>query len=155
MSRCRSHSGNCDQILLPVGVLLSEICSLLSAGRTLWREDGSAVCSAFTQWSGSHRARNHNLLSHLRLPQPGRPGFRIYIPQEQGGPVVLPGTVWFSQWQNSSYLLIVRTIRNTQIHSVRRKGNLIYYTVWYIRWSIVLTRLSRSCSRPTISLRIW
>jgi hypothetical protein len=31
-------------------------------------------------------------LSHLRLPQPGRPGSRIYIPQEQGGPVIPPGT---------------------------------------------------------------
>jgi hypothetical protein len=30
--------------------------------------------------------------SHLRLPQPGGPGPRIYIPQEQGGPVVPPDT---------------------------------------------------------------
>jgi hypothetical protein len=28
----------------------------------------------------------------LRLPQPGGPGPRIYIPQEQGGPVIPPGT---------------------------------------------------------------
>jgi hypothetical protein len=28
----------------------------------------------------------------LRLPQPGGPGSRIYIPQEQGGPVIPPGT---------------------------------------------------------------
>jgi hypothetical protein len=32
------------------------------------------------------------LLSHLRLPRPGRPGSRIYILQEQGGPVIPPGT---------------------------------------------------------------
>jgi hypothetical protein len=32
------------------------------------------------------------LLSHLRLPQPGGPGSRIYIPQEQGSPVIPPGT---------------------------------------------------------------
>jgi hypothetical protein len=31
-------------------------------------------------------------MSHLRLPQPGGPGSRIYIPQEQGGPVIHPGT---------------------------------------------------------------
>jgi hypothetical protein len=31
-------------------------------------------------------------LSHLRLPQPGGRGPRIYIPQEQGGPVIPPGT---------------------------------------------------------------
>jgi hypothetical protein len=32
--------GTCDQILLPVGMLLSEICGLVSTGRPLWREDG-------------------------------------------------------------------------------------------------------------------
>jgi hypothetical protein len=34
----------------------------------------------------------HILLFHLRLPQPGGPGPRIYIPQEHGGPVIPPGT---------------------------------------------------------------
>jgi hypothetical protein len=59
---------------------LSEGCCLKAAvlfvwdGRPLTREDGSAVCSAITQWSWSLRARKHNLLSHLRLPQPGGPG---------------------------------------------------------------------------------
>jgi hypothetical protein len=31
-------------------------------------------------------------VSDSRLPQPGRPGPRIYIPQEEGGPVTTPGT---------------------------------------------------------------
>jgi hypothetical protein len=31
-------------------------------------------------------------VSDSRLPQPGGPGPRIYIPQEQGGPVIAPGT---------------------------------------------------------------
>jgi hypothetical protein len=31
-------------------------------------------------------------VSDSRLPQPGGPGPRIYIPQEQGGPVITPGT---------------------------------------------------------------
>jgi hypothetical protein len=53
----------CDQILLPVRMLLSEICSRVSVGRPLWQEDGSAVCSVMTQWSESRRIRNH-----LRLP---------------------------------------------------------------------------------------
>jgi hypothetical protein len=35
---------------------------------------------------------DHMLLSHLRLPQPGGPGPRIYIPQKQGGPVIPLGT---------------------------------------------------------------
>jgi hypothetical protein len=34
------------------------------------------------------RTHDHILLSHLRLPQSGGPGPRIYIPQEQGGPVI-------------------------------------------------------------------
>jgi hypothetical protein len=84
--------GTCDQILFPVGMLLSEICSLISVGRPLWREDGSAICSVITQWSESLRTWNHTLLSRLRLPQPGGPGSRINIPQEQGGPVIPPGT---------------------------------------------------------------
>jgi hypothetical protein len=40
----------------------------------------------------SCRTHGHILLSHLRLSQPGGPGPRIYIPQEQGGPVIPPGT---------------------------------------------------------------
>jgi hypothetical protein len=71
---------------------LSEGCGLVSVGRPLSREDGSAICSVIIQWSESRRTRNYTLLSHLRLPQPGGPGPRIYIPQEQGGPVIPPGT---------------------------------------------------------------
>jgi hypothetical protein len=82
--------GTCDHILLPVGILLFEICSLVSVGCPLWRDNGSAICSLITQWSESRRTRNLTLLSHLRPPQPGRPGSRIYIPQKQGAPVMLP-----------------------------------------------------------------
>jgi hypothetical protein len=77
--------GTCDQILLPVGMLLSEICRLVSVGRQLWREDGSAICIVITQWSESLRTHNHILLSHLRLPQSGGPGSRN---------LYLPGTWW-------------------------------------------------------------
>jgi hypothetical protein len=38
------------------------------------------------------RTRNYTLLSHLRLPQPGGPGSRIHIPQEQGCLVIPLGT---------------------------------------------------------------
>jgi hypothetical protein len=34
----------------------------------------------------------HFTLSNSRLPQPGGTGPRIYIPREQGGPVIPPGT---------------------------------------------------------------
>jgi hypothetical protein len=87
--------GICDQILLPVGMLLSELCALVSVGRPLWRKDGSEVCIVITQWSQSFITRNHTSLSHLRLSQPGGPGSRNYIPQEQDGPVILPGTEFF------------------------------------------------------------
>jgi hypothetical protein len=60
-------------------------------GRPLWWEDESVICSAITHWLESHRTHNHILLSHLRLPRPGGSGPRIYIPQERGGPVILPG----------------------------------------------------------------
>jgi hypothetical protein len=60
--------GTCDQILPPVEMLLPEICGLLSVGRPLRREDGSAICSVITQWSELLRTRNFTLLSHLRLP---------------------------------------------------------------------------------------
>jgi hypothetical protein len=53
---------------------------LVSIGRPLWQEDGSAICSVITRLSESRRTRNHTLLSHLRLPQPGGPGSRISIP---------------------------------------------------------------------------
>jgi hypothetical protein len=58
-------------------VLLSEIWGLISVRHPLWREHGPAICSVITQWSQSRRAR-------------------IYIPQEQGGPVIPTGTGFFT-----------------------------------------------------------
>jgi hypothetical protein len=84
---------SCNQMLLPVGMLFSEIWGFVSVGRPLIREDGPAICSVITQWSESRRTRSHTLLSYLRLPQPGGPVSHIYIPQEQGGPFMPPGTV--------------------------------------------------------------
>jgi hypothetical protein len=43
-----------------------------------------------SEFRGTH---DHILLSQIRdAPQPWGPGPRIYIPQEQGGPVIFPGT---------------------------------------------------------------
>jgi hypothetical protein len=78
--------GTCDQILFPVGMLLSEICGLVSGGRPLWREDGSAICSVITQWSESLRTRNHILLSS-ETPPIWRARFPYIYP---------PGTGWAS-----------------------------------------------------------
>jgi hypothetical protein len=97
--RSEHPCGTCDQILLPVGVLLSEICGLIFVRRPLWREDGSAIYSVITQWSGSCRTCNHTLLSHLRLPQPGGPGSprnmvaQLY-PRALGSQLTLVWQVW-------------------------------------------------------------
>jgi hypothetical protein len=49
-----------------------------------------SFASAVTLGPESLRARYHNLPSHMRLPQPGVPGPRICILQEQDGPVEFP-----------------------------------------------------------------
>jgi hypothetical protein len=41
------------------------------------------LAGAITLGTKSRRTHIHILLSHLRLPQPGGPGHRIYIPHEQ------------------------------------------------------------------------
>jgi hypothetical protein len=41
--------GSCDHILFPVGMLLSEICGLVSLGLPLGQEDGSAISIVITQ----------------------------------------------------------------------------------------------------------
>jgi hypothetical protein len=43
-------------------------------------------------WSESRWTDDHIFLPHLSLHRPGGPGPRIYIPIEQGGPVISPGT---------------------------------------------------------------
>jgi hypothetical protein len=55
-----------DQILL-FPFFFRKIALLFVLGRSLWREDGSVICSAIYQWSESQRTYNHTLLSHLRL----------------------------------------------------------------------------------------
>jgi hypothetical protein len=50
------------------------------------------LARAVTLVSKSRRTQNHILRFHLRLPQPEGLCPCIYIPQEQGGPVIPPGT---------------------------------------------------------------
>jgi hypothetical protein len=56
---------------------------------TIWRARFPYLYPAGTGWPCLiwDSPRNRVALSHLRLPQPGETGSRIYIPQEQGGPV--------------------------------------------------------------------
>jgi hypothetical protein len=59
----------------------------------------------------------HFTVSDSRLPQPGGPGPRIYIPQEQGGPVIPPGTgvplktISSQSYKKCSLFLIGDTLR--------------------------------------------
>jgi hypothetical protein len=53
------------------------------------------LASAIRLGSESCGTKDHILLSQfLRLPQPGGPSLRVYIPQEQGGQDIPPGTVF-------------------------------------------------------------
>jgi hypothetical protein len=52
----------------------------------------SCTTAAGPRQRSHSRVRVPYLMSDSRLLQRGRPGRRIYIPQEHGGPVTLPGT---------------------------------------------------------------
>jgi hypothetical protein len=96
----RRPSGTRDQFffLFEISFRQLRVCYFVAPSLTRGR-----VCSllvqlllglarAVTLVSKSRRTHDHILLSHLGFPQPGGPGPRIYIPQEQGGPVIPPGT---------------------------------------------------------------
>jgi hypothetical protein len=95
----RHPSGTRDQFffLLQISFRQLRLCYFVAPSPTRgW------VCNLLVQFllglartvtlgSKSRRNHGHILLSHPRVPQPGGPGPRIYIPQEQGGPVIPPG----------------------------------------------------------------
>jgi hypothetical protein len=98
----RHPSGTSDQVF--PSFFSIDNCEFLYVGRLLTR---GWICNLLLQlrlglagavilWSGSHRTHDHILLSHLRLPEPGGPGPRIYIRQKEGGPVIPPGTEFLS-----------------------------------------------------------
>jgi hypothetical protein len=85
------------------------LCENLSP---LWREDGSVIyncCwpSPAQLFSGPSPVRLMTTFYSLRFetPHPGGPGPRIYIPKEQGGPVIPPGTVFhfFASYDSQGY----------------------------------------------------
>jgi hypothetical protein len=94
----RRSSGTCDQFffLLEISFRQLRLCYFvapsLTRGRvcTLLLQLLLGLARAVTLGSKSRRTHDHILLSHLRLSQPGGPGSRICIPQEQGGPVIPP-----------------------------------------------------------------
>jgi hypothetical protein len=82
-------------------LLLSDSCGLL-----MWDAlSDERTGLSFTIAAGPHQYSHSQArvlwdswpyitVTDLRLPKPGGPGPRIYIPQEQGGPVITLGT-WF------------------------------------------------------------
>jgi hypothetical protein len=73
--------------------LLLDCPRFVDVGIPLWQEDGSVVYSYC--WTSPAVSLEYKPLGtcdvYQRLSQPGGPGSRIYIPQEQGGPVKPPG----------------------------------------------------------------
>jgi hypothetical protein len=100
-SGVRRPSGTRDQFFFLLQISFRQLRLSYFAAPSLAR--GGRVCNllvqlllglarAVTLRSKSRRTHGHILLSHLRLPQPGGPGPRIYIPQEEGVLVIPPGT---------------------------------------------------------------
>jgi hypothetical protein len=87
--------GSQDQISIPVTLLRFYWygAASLMRGRVCRLQLLLVLASAVILGSDSRGTHGHILLSQIRdSPQPGGPGPRIYIIQEQGGPVIPPGT---------------------------------------------------------------
>jgi hypothetical protein len=89
-----THLGLTTRILL-----LADSCGFVDMGFSLWRENGSDVYNCC--WSSPAQSSwvrvpwdswSYFTVSDSRLHQPRGPGPRIYIPPEQGGPVIPPGS---------------------------------------------------------------
>jgi hypothetical protein len=95
----RRPSETCEQFFFHLKISFRQlrVCYFVAP---LWREDGSVIyrtiasgpCQNSHSWVEIPQNWNHILMSHLRLLQPGGQGSRIYILQEQGGPVIPPST---------------------------------------------------------------
>jgi hypothetical protein len=90
-------------------------------GRPVWTEDGSVVYNCF--WSSTVQSFSgpsptghipYFTVSDLRLPKPWGTGPPIYIPQEQGGPVIPQalGSL-FVAYDSQSYNAGIRTSFHT------------------------------------------
>jgi hypothetical protein len=95
----RHPSGTRDQFFFLLEIFFRQlrVCYFVAPSLTRGRVCNLmlllVLASAFPLGSEPRGTQDHILLSQfLRLPQPGDPGSRIYIPQEQGGSVISPGT---------------------------------------------------------------
>jgi hypothetical protein len=103
--------------------------------------------------SKSRRAQDHILRSHVRLPQPGRPGPRNYIPHEQGGPVISRalGSLFVASYNSQGYGGGILT----HLHSADNVQNcdiILIYIVMNLHILVPLLLLSRR-SRVSLSLQ--
>jgi hypothetical protein len=86
----RRPSGTRDQFFFVLEIFFRQLgrCYFVAPSLTRGRVCNLLVqllldlARAATLGSKFRRTHGHILLSHLRLPQPGGPGSRIYIPQE-------------------------------------------------------------------------
>jgi hypothetical protein len=93
---------------LTIYLLLSDNASFLMWGALLDEKMGLyllvhlllGLTRAITLGSKSHRNHDHVLLSHMRFPQSGGPGSRIYVPQKQGGSV---GFLFVASYDSQGY----------------------------------------------------
>jgi hypothetical protein len=115
---------------------------LLHVRHPLWREDGSVVSSANTHWLVWCRTHDHILLSHLRLPQPGGPGPCIYIPQEQGGPVIPPGTAYSTIFSKSRSRYHWQSVSMSWCRAPSGSHDHMFVTVWQLLSSLCGNALS-------------
>jgi hypothetical protein len=90
LSSCQAPSGAYDQICITVRQL-----GFVNVGRSLWRRTGLpfTIAAGPRQYSHSRVRVPGNswpnfTVTDSKLPQPGGPGPSIYIPREQGGPVI-------------------------------------------------------------------
>jgi hypothetical protein len=93
----RLPSGTLDQFFLRHEIFRRQLrlCCFVAPSLTRGRVCNSLLncfwaCQSSHSWAEVPQNSRLYLLSHLRLLQPGGPGSRIYIPQEQGGPVIPP-----------------------------------------------------------------
>jgi hypothetical protein len=109
-----AHLGPVPIFLSPLHFLYTVacllFCSILSDERTgllFTVQLLLGLARAVTLGSHSRRTHNHILLSLIRLPQSGGPGSHISIPQEQGGPIIPPGTGLWGSWHHISVYMSV------------------------------------------------
>jgi hypothetical protein len=94
----RRPSGTRDQFFYLLEIFFRQlwvcyfVASSLTRGRICNLLLLLVLASVAPLGSESRGTQDHILLSQFLKLQPGGPGPRIYIPQEQGGPVILPGT---------------------------------------------------------------